>query len=158
MEDKQITKEQQYWAYGCIPRCVEELSKRMSISIEQTEFSKMVEKASPMRFNQYGSIRLSDAIDLGRQFGLYTNADSLRDFKRMKELFMQDVKKVFLLTERSRNQEGELHHLYHCSLVLDFPTSESVAIWSPLQNGQAIESVMPKDEFENRLGHFVVLT
>ena len=140
-----------------MPRCIEELSKRMNVELNEVDFTKLIETASPMKLNQYGGIRLSDVVDIGRHFDLFSNADSLRDFKKMKELFSQGLSKVFLLTERARNQEGELHDLYHCSLVLDFPTDESLAIWSPLQNGQAQETVITKEEFENLLGHFVVL-
>jgi len=158
MKEENLTQEQQYLRYGCMPRCIEELAARMNVSLDETEFTKLVKAASSMKLNQYGCIRLSDVIDLGRYFSLFSNADSLRDFKKMKELFGQGVRKALLLTERSRNQEGELHHLYHCSLVTDFPKSGGVEIWSPLQNGDSVEIVMHEEEYENRLGHFVVLT
>lgn len=115
-----MTPEQQdqFNKFGCASQCVIMLSECHQKPLSQDEFAARFDKYFPSPDRRYGQISTSGIIDICRDLGLCSFAQSLRCLDRIREFLQKSqASGIFMFTDRDFNNPQAC--VYHCSLLLD---------------------------------------
>jgi hypothetical protein len=156
-----MTSEQElaFNTFGCGCRCLIKLSELQGKPTTNAAFlAKFLPNYGKLWGEQIGGTITSTLIDIARDMGLCTYADTRTDLKKVREIINKGCAGVIVTTDREIDANGVKHQLFHCRLFRGFDrVNGNWALWEPYQNGDEGDSVCYSDkDIEERLAHFLI--
>src|SRR4051812_2816575 len=107
------------------------LAELLQKPMSKADFIDRFAPAFPAWNGQCGIIGLSGLIDICRELGLATGAESFRGRVKVRELAENGkTRGVFVLTERVQGQNGDWGDLFHIQLLRGF-YADRWLLWHP---------------------------
>jgi hypothetical protein len=145
--------------YGCGCRCLIKLSEIHKKPIARAAFlERFLPKYGKLWGAHIGGSITSTLIDIGRDLGICTHADTRTDLRKIREIADGGCAGILVITDREVAGDGSTHPLFHCRLFRGFRDDGRWALWEPYQNGEERDAVCYPDEYLRAcLAHFLIL-
>jgi hypothetical protein len=156
-----MTPEQEanFISFGCGSRCIIKLAEWQNKPISRETFIDHFAPRFASWANQCGIVSASDIVDITRELGLATGAESLRGRPKVRQIAeAHQTRGIFVLTERGQGADGNWGDYFHIRLLRGF-AGDCWLLWHPDQNGQDFDNLpVNENELEAQLAHFLLLT
>jgi hypothetical protein len=141
-------EERSFNTYGCGCRCLIKLSEIHKKPITKAAFlERFLPKYGNLWGAQIGGSITSTLIDIGRDLGICTHADTRTDPRKIREIASGACTGILVITDREVSSDGSTHPLYHCRLFRGIRDDGCWALWEPYQNGDERDAVCYPDEY-----------
>ena len=148
-------QESQFLLYGCGSRCLIKLSELQQRPIDRPSFIDRFATKYPAWGQQCGITNTSALIDIARELGLCSSADTRvhKDFVRELTIAKR-TRGVLVITDQLPNAEGH-QRMFHCRLLCGF-RQDNWILWQPNQDGQEFQMLISPAELDQQLAHFLI--
>ena len=144
-----------YNEYGCVSRCIVELSKAKKAPITDEEFCARFDRRFFLNWERYGTLMTAQIADVTRELGLARQFLTFRRYPAIVSRFKDGQRDIFVFSEIDL-REGHDGCNDHCSLLREID-DHRFKLWIPLKDGSNSERDFEASFWETKACHGVVL-
>src|SRR5438105_4150656 len=126
-----------YNEYGCVSRCIVELSKAKELSITDDEFCERFDRRFFLNWERYGMLLTSQIAEVTRELGVGRQFLTFRRYPAIVSRFNDGQTGIFVFSEIDL-REGHHGCNDHCSLLREID-DHRFKLWIPWQDGSNSE-------------------